>query len=149
MKKIFVGSDHAGLSLKLELVQFLEAEGHTVEDLGTHTEDSVDYPDFGRAVAEAVADVESNDSNDGPNFGLCVCGSGLGISIAANRVKGVRAAVVYDKETAKLAREHNDANVICFGGRLISPSLAKECLKIFLETDFEGGRHIPRIEKLG
>ena len=152
IKKIAVGSDHAGLDLKLELVKFLEELSsrkespeewsYVIQDLGTYTNDSVDYPDFGKAVAKAVAKGKAD-------VGLCICGTGIGISIAANRIKGVRAALVYDETTAKLAREHNDANVICMGGRLIDSTYAKECLKIFLETEFKGGRHKARIKKLG
>lgn len=142
VEKIAVGSDHAGFELKSELIEFLKSEGFKVEDLGTNSSDSVDYPDFGKAVAEAVA-------SDKADAGLCICGSGNGIAMAANKVSGIRAAVVYDATTAELARAHNDANVICLGSRLITSQAAKESLKIFLTTEFEGGRHSPRVEKLG
>lgn len=115
--------------------------GHEVNDLGTYSEDRVDYPDFGAAVAIEVAD-------DRADFGVCVCGSGLGIAMAANKISGVRAAPLHDATTARLAREHNDANVACFGARLIDPETAKEALQVFCATYFEGGRHAPRVQKL-
>ena len=119
----------------------LAALGYEVIDLGTHSEDRVDYPDFGAAVAKEVADGQAD-------FGVCVCGSGLGIAMAANKIPGVRAAPLHDATTARLAREHNDANVACFGARLIDPETAKEVLQVFCATDFEGGRHAPRVQKL-
>jgi ribose 5-phosphate isomerase B len=139
--KLAFGSDHAGFALKSELVAQVEAAGHEVLDLGTHSEDRVDYPDFGEAVGRAVASGRAD-------LGVCVCGSGIGISMAANKVAGVRAAVVSDVTSARLAREHNDANVVCFGQRLIGPEVAREALDVFLATAFEGGRHAPRVAKL-
>lgn len=119
----------------------LAALGYEVNDLGTDSEERVDYPDFGAAVAKEVA-------NGQADFGVCVCGSGLGIAMAANKIPGVRAAPLHDATTARLAREHNDANVACFGARLIDPETAKEVLQVFCATDFEGGRHAPRVQKL-
>lgn len=119
----------------------LAALGYEVIDLGTYSEDRVDYPDFGAAVAKEVA-------NGQADLGVCVCGSGLGIAMAANKIPGVRAAPLHDATTACLAREHNDANVACFGARLIDPETAKEALQVFCATDFEGGRHAPRVQKL-
>lgn len=141
MTKIAAGSDHAGFALKNELITHLRDAGHEVDDLGTHNADRVDYPDFGAAVGRAVA---SGDAE----LGLAVCGSGIGISIAANKIPGVRAATVTDVTAAHLTREHNNANVICFGERLIGPEVAKEALDAFLAASFAGGRHAPRVQKL-
>lgn len=141
MARVAIGSDHAGFALKGELAELLAALGHEVNDLGTYGEERVDYPDFGAAVAKEVAD-------DRADFGVCVCGSGLGIAMAANKISGVRAAPLHDATTARLTREHNDANVACFGARLIDPETAKEVLQVFCATDFEGGRHAPRVQKL-
>lgn len=138
---IAIASDHAGYDLKVALKQELEAKGHEVVDLGTNGRDSVDYPDFGYAVALALREHKAD-------RGVLICGSGVGISIAANRYSEVRAALIHDALGARLARQHNDANVICFGGRMIGADVARDCLKIFLETQFEGGRHAGRIEKL-
>jgi ribose 5-phosphate isomerase B len=139
--RIAVGSDHAGFSLKQQLVESLTADGHDVVDLGTHSTDRVDYPDYGAAVGRAVAAGEAR-------FGVCVCGSGIGIAMAANKVPGVRAATVHDVTSAHLAREHNDANVVCLGERLTGPEVAKEAVHAFLAASFEGGRHAARVAKL-
>jgi ribose 5-phosphate isomerase B len=138
---IAVASDHAGFDLKEILKRDLQEAGLEVLDLGTHSTASVDYPDFGRAMAETIAagTVEK---------GVIVCGTGIGISIAANRNPKVRAALVHDVTSARLTREHNDANVIAFGGRLIGTEVAREALKVFLKTPFEGGRHANRVAKL-
>ncbi len=138
---IAIGCDHAGLNLKSLLKSDLEAAGYDVLDLGTNGPDSVDYPDFGFAVAEAIADGKAEK-------GVLVCGSGIGISIAANRNPAVRAAVVTNALTAQLARQHNDANVVCFGERLVGSEIARDAMKAFLETEFEGGRHARRVDKL-
>ncbi|WP_298725217.1 ribose 5-phosphate isomerase B [uncultured Ferrovibrio sp.] len=135
-------ADHAGFELKNLLRDDLKAQGYSVVDLGTLSADSVDYPDFGRALGEAVSRGEAQ-------FGVAICGSGIGISIAANRIPGCRAALCHDHLTARLARQHNDANVIALGARLIGLDTAKDCLKTFLETPFEGGRHARRVAKLG
>lgn len=141
MARIAAGSDHAGFNLKTELIAHLEHCGHEVLDLGTGSTDRVDYPDFGAAVGREVA-------GGGADLGLCVCGSGIGIAIAANKIPGVRAATVHDVTSAHLAREHNDANVICIGERLVGPEVAKEALDAFLATAFEGGRHSSRVAKI-
>ena len=139
--RIAVGSDHAGFHLKESLAQHLRDQGHEVVDCGTHSEERVDYPDFGAAVGREVAsgDVEG---------GLCVCGSGIGIAIAANKIAGVRAATVHDATSARLSKEHNDANVICVGERLIGPQVARDALDAWLGATFEGGRHTGRVAKL-
>lgn len=139
--RVAVGSDHAGLDLKRHLAEHLRALGHEVSDLGTHSAESVDYPDFGAAVGRAVAAGEAE-------LGVCVCGTGIGIGIAANKVRGIRAAVVHDVSSARLARQHNDANVICLGARLTGPVVATDALEAFLTSEFAGGRHQPRIEKI-
>ena len=139
---IAVGSDHAGYDLKAELAKHLADGGHVVVDLGTNSPDvSVDYPKFGEAVGQAVV-------SGHVELGLCVCGTGIGISIAANKVPGVRAALVHDVTTAGLAREHNDANVICFGGRTTGIIVATEALDTFLGTAYAGGRHQRRIDEI-
>lgn len=135
-------ADHAGFELKNLLRDELTAQGYPVIDLGTISNESVDYPDFGRKLGETIAKGEAQ-------FGVAVCGSGIGISIAANRISGCRAALCHDGLTARLARQHNDANVIALGARLIGVDTAKDCLKSFLETAFEGGRHARRVAKLG
>lgn len=139
---IAVASDHAGFSIKNLLADEMRAAGLEVLDLGTDGPESVDYPDFGKAVAEAVTGGRAS-------RGVVVCGTGIGISIAANRYPGVRAAVCHDISSARLARQHNDANVLALGARLIGVETAKDCLKAFLETSFEGGRHVGRVAKLG
>jgi ribose 5-phosphate isomerase B len=138
---IAVASDHAGFDLKEILKRDLQEAGHDVLDLGTNSTASVDYPDFGYALAEAVASGRAG-------RGVLVCGTGIGISIAANRDPRVRAAVVHDVTSARLSREHNDANVVAFGARLIGAEVAREALKVFLKTSFEGGRHAARVAKL-
>ena len=140
-KTVAIASDHAGFQLKDVLAGDLKVLGYTVLDLGTHGPDSVDYPDFGYAVGDAIATGKAE-------MGVLVCGSGIGISIAANRNPAVRAAVVTDNLTARLARQHNDANVICLGERLVGSEIARDAMKAFLETEFEGGRHARRVDKL-
>jgi len=139
---IALAADHAGFALKQDLKATLEALGHAVLDLGTHGPESVDYPDFGAALAAAIADGRAA-------RGVLVCGSGIGISIAANRHPAVRAALCHDVTTARLSRQHNDANVLALGSRVTGVAVAQECLQAFLETEFEGGRHSPRVAKLG
>lgn len=136
-----IASDHAGLPLKLALKAALEAEGHTILDLGTHGPESVDYPDFAAKVADAIA------TGVAP-FGILVCGSGIGMAIAANRHPGIRAAVLHDSTEARLTRAHNDANIACFGARTIGVETALDALRTFLATPFEGGRHQRRVDKL-
>lgn len=139
---IALASDHAGLALKSALVEELTRLGYGVLDLGTHSGDSVDYPDFGYLLAHALSEGKAG-------RGVAVCGSGIGISMAANRYPWVRAALCSDATSARLAREHNDANVIAFGERLIGLEVAKEALRVFLRTPFAGDRHVRRVEKLG
>ena len=140
---VAIASDHAGVALKGALIEELQVLGYEVLDLGTEGPGSVDYPDFGQAMAETIAAGRAG-------RGVIVCGTGIGISIAANRHPKVRAAVCHDVTSARLAREHNDANVLALGARLIGVEVAKECLKTFLETDFAGGeRHERRVAKLG
>jgi len=138
---IAVASDHAGFDLKEILKRDLQQAGHEVLDLGTNSTQSVDYPDFGQAMADAIARGKAA-------CGVLVCGTGIGISMAANRNPKVRAAVVHDVTSARLSREHNDANVVAFGQRLIGSEVAREALKVFLATKFEGGRHVGRVAKL-
>ena len=139
---IVIASDHAGFELKEQLKDFLTQQSIAIEDLGTHSADSVDYPDFGYAIAEAIASGKAT-------RGIAICGSGIGISIAANREAKVRCALVSDGLSAELARRHNNANVLALGARLIGIETAKECVMRFLQTEFEGGRHADRTEKLG
>jgi ribose 5-phosphate isomerase B len=139
--RIAIGSDHAGVTLKAALGDYLRQGGHQVLDLGTHGDQRVDYPDFGAAVARAVADGRCE-------RGVAVCGSGIGICMAVNKVPGIRAGVAYDTTTARLMREHNDAQVICFGQRLTTYERAVEALDEFLDAPFQGGRHQARVEKL-
>lgn len=143
MKIIAFASDHAGFSLKQELIAFLpELGGFEALDLGPDSEASVDYPDYGTKAAEAVTSGKAA-------LAVVICGSGIGISIAANRHKGVRAALCMNSTMARLAREHNDANVLALGARLTGSEIAKDCLRAFLATPFAGGRHAGRVEKLG
>ncbi len=138
---IAVAADHAGYALKEALKAELLAQGLEVLDLGTDGTDSVDYPDFGHAMGAAI---ESGRAVRG----VLVCGTGSGIAMAANRHAGVRAAVCHDTTTARLAREHNDANVLALGARIVGTEVASDCLNTFLDTEFEGGRHGPRVAKL-
>ncbi|HUN46250.1 MAG TPA: ribose 5-phosphate isomerase B [Stellaceae bacterium] len=138
---IAIAADHGGYDLKTLLIPEITALGFEVLDLGTNSLESVDYPDFAAALARAI---ESGRAARG----VLVCGTGIGIAIAANRHRGVRAAVCHDVTTARLARQHNDANVLALGGRVVGTEVAKDCLKIFLGTQFEGGRHSRRIAKM-
>lgn len=138
---IALGSDHAGLPLKRVLLAALEAGGHSVLDAGTHEEASVDYPDFAHLVAAKVA-------SGAAAFGVLVCGSGIGMSITANRHKAIRAVVLHNSTEARLTRAHNDANIACFGARTIGVEVALDALAAFLATPFEGGRHERRVEKI-
>lgn len=139
--RIAIGSDHAGFPLKQELKAFLEQEGHEVLDLGTDSEEPVDYPAFCAAVARAVAEGAAE-------RGILLGGSGQGEQIAANKVHGVRAALCNDLYTASLSREHNDANVLTIGARIVAPTLAKEIVRLWLAAPFEGGRHVRRLEEI-
>ena len=138
--KITIGSDHAGLEYKSEIKQFLKNEGHTVLDVGTHTKDSVDYPDYAHQVAEKVlSDFD---------FGILICGSGNGVSMAANKHNGIRAAICWNKEISKLARNHNDANIVSIPARFITLKESINIISIFIEEVFDGGRHTKRVNKI-
>jgi ribose 5-phosphate isomerase B len=139
--RIVIGSDHAGFDLKEALRQWLQDAGHEVIDVGTDSEASCDYPVFGAAVAREVAAGDAD-------RGVAVCGSGIGICMAANKIPGVRAAVIRTAEDAEMSRRHNDANVACFGGRVTAMAEAERALGSFLDTDFEGGRHERRVDLL-
>jgi ribose 5-phosphate isomerase B len=138
---IYLGADHAGFPLKEHVKRILATLGHEVTDIGTHGEESVDYPDYAAEVATAVGEGRAA-------FGVLVCGTGIGMAIAANKVPGVRAVQVSDPEMARMARRHNDANVLTLPGRYIGPELAGEIVAAFLSTEFEGGRHQHRIDKI-
>jgi ribose 5-phosphate isomerase B len=139
--RIALAADHAGFALKDELAGWLREQGHDVRDLGTNSSDSVDYPEFGTRLAGVVVAGEAE-------RGIAVCGSGIGISIAVNRNPGCRCARVDDPLSAALAREHNDANVLALGARLLGPDMAKACVAAFLDTPFAGGRHQRRVDQL-
>jgi len=139
--RIAIGSDHAGFPVKEAIRKYLEGAGYAVDDEGTSSEDSVDYPDYGKAVGERVAAKRDD-------LGIVVCGSGIGISIAANKVPGVRAALAHNVLTAQLAREHNDANVLALGARIVTPAAALEMVQTFLTTPYAGGRHQRRLDKI-
>lgn len=140
-KPIAIGSDHAGFDYKEDLISFLEGKGVAFTDFGTHTKDSVDYPDFAHPVAAAV---ESGKAA----FGILLCGSANGVAITANKHQGVRAAICWGEELAQLARAHNDANIICVPARFVREGDAEKMVAIFMTTDFEGGRHQKRVEKI-
>lgn len=140
--KIAIGADHAGFRLKDEIVQVLKSEGHEVDDFGCHCADSIDYPDYALPVCEKVA---SGDADKG----ILICGTGIGMTIAANKVPGIRCALVHDLFSAKATREHNDSNVLAMGERVIGPGIALEIVKVWLTTEFsQGPRHINRIGKI-
>jgi ribose 5-phosphate isomerase B len=139
--RIAMGADHAGFPLKEELKGFLESEGHEVIDVGTDSTEPVDYPAFCAAVARSVADGQAE-------RGIVLGGSGQGEQIVANKIDGIRASLCHDLYTARLAREHNDANVLGLGARVIAPTYAKEIVRLWLATPFEGGRHVARIEQI-
>ena len=141
INKIAIGSDHAGVEQKSEIIDFLKSKNIEVINCGTNSTDSVDYPDFANLVAKKV-------SNNEAERGIIICGSGIGVSITANKVKGIRAALAYNEETAQLARQHNNANIICYGARFIDVELAKKMISHFIETEFEGGRHQNRVNKI-
>jgi len=140
-KPIAIGSDHAGFDYKEDLISFLEGKGLPYHDFGTYSKDSVDYPDFAHPVANAVEKEEAS-------FGILLCGSANGVAITANKHQAVRAAVCWGEELAKLAREHNDANIICIPARFVREGDAEKMVDIFIHTEFEGGRHLRRVEKI-
>ena len=140
--RIAIGSDHRGVATKAHLVQQLKSDGHEIDDVGPEDDQRVDYPDFASAVGRRV-------STGTAERGILICGSGIGMAIAANKVQGVRAAVCYDEQTARLSREHNDANVLCLSGDLVEADTNTAVAKVWLETEFEGGRHGRRVAKIG
>ena len=139
--KIAIGCDHGGLHLKQEIKELLSTLGHEVEDFGTHSTESCDYPDIAEPVAHAVVDGAAD-------RGILICGTGIGIGIASNKIAGVRAALCHDTFSAHASREHNNANILTMGERVIGPGLAKDIVTIWLNTEFEGGRHARRVEKI-
>lgn len=141
MKKIVIACDRAGIELKKFLIENFKDENFTILDLGTNSQDPVDYPDYAKKVVKCILNKEAE-------FGVLICGTGIGMSISANRYKNIRAALCHNSLEAKLTREHNDANILCMGARIIGNETALENLKVFLNTNFDGGRHIRRIEKI-
>ena len=139
---VYMGGDHAGYEYKKIIKKTLEAKGFTIDDKGTYAADSVDYPDFAHPVAEAV-------EQDKHSFGILICGSGNGVCMSANKHKGIRAALCWNEELAALARQHNNANILCIPARFVSEALAEKMVEVFTTTDFEGGRHERRVEKIG
>lgn len=139
--KIAMGNDHGGTELKWVIKEYLESKGHEIVNYGTDTNESCDYPVYGRKVAEVVAAGEAD-------CGILICGTGVGISIAANKVKGIRAAVCSDCATARLVKQHNNANILAFGARIVGVELAKDICDAYLEAEFEGDRHIRRISMI-
>lgn len=137
--KIAIASDHTGIELKSEIIKYLKELGHEVSDFGTNSAESIDYPIYGKKVAEEI----SKENYDG---GVLICGTGIGISLAANKVKGIRAAVCSEPYSAKLSKQHNNSNIIAFGARVVGVDLAKMIVKEWIEAKFEGGRHLKRVE---
>jgi len=141
VRPLLIASDHAGFELKEKLKRALQERGVAFDDLGTHSPDSVDYPDYARQVARAISQGEAE-------RGVLVCGSGQGMAMTANRYHGVRAALPWSEETARLSREHNDANVLALGGRVLPADAAEKILQVWLDTPFQGGRHAGRVKKI-
>lgn len=140
--KIVLGSDHGGFALKNEIVQFLTHAGHEVNDVGCHSQDSVDYPDYADKVCREIIEGRSL-------RGILVCGTGIGMSIAANRHRQIRAALCHESFSARMSREHNDANVLCLGDRVLGGAIALDIVRVWLETEFAGGRHLRRVTMMG
>jgi ribose 5-phosphate isomerase B len=136
--KIAIGCDHGGIALKEDLAALIKEMGHEVDDRGCHSTESVDYPEFAKAVCSQVQDGSCD-------RGILICGTGIGMSMVANRFEGIRAALCHELFTAKMSREHNDANVLCLGARVVGPGLAQEIVRTWIATDFAGGRHLQRI----
>lgn len=141
MTKIVIASDHGGFELKQFLIAELQKEGYEIADFGTDSAESVDYPHYAQKVAKAILNKEFE-------RGILICGTGIGVCISANRFKGIRAGLCHTVDEARLTRQHNNANIICFGGRTMDQKVALECTKIFMTTEFEGGRHQRRIDKI-
>ena len=140
-KKFYIATDHAGYAVKTYTKEILTSLGCEVIDLGPDSADRVDYPDFAKKCAQAVI-------KDQGSFGILICGTGIGISIAANKIYGIRAALCHDGYTAKLTRQHNDANILCFGERVVGKGIIEDMIEAFVSTDFEGGRHAGRVSKI-
>lgn len=141
MKKVALAADHGGYGLKTQIKDYLQSKGYEILDLGTDSETSVDYPDYGAKAAEAIINKEAD-------CAIIMCGSGIGISITANKFKGIRCALCFDSYTARMCRMHNDANIMALGGRITTIERATEMVDIFLTTEFEGGRHSRRVDKI-
>lgn len=141
-KQLIIGCDHAGYALKIKIIPFLTGLGWQITDVGCPSEDSVDYPLVAETFAQTMKDQQSE-------WGIIICGSGIGVSIAVNRFPHIRAVLASDETTAKLSRRHNNANVLCLGGRMIAPELAQEIMTTWLNTPFDGGRHEKRVDQLG
>ncbi len=139
--KFYVGSDHAGFAVKGQVIEMLKTKGHDVVDLGPENGNRVDYPDYAEKVSHAVI-------SDEGSYGILICGTGIGMSIAANKIDGIRAAHCNDYYTAQMARAHNDANILCFGERVSGPGVIESMIEAFTTTEFEGGRHVGRVEKI-
>ena len=139
--KVVIGNDHAGVEFKNTILKHLESQGYEVINVGVDVVESVDYPDIAKEVTKKIVDNEAQ-------FGILICGTGIGISIAANKVEGIRAALCHNEFTAKLSRQHNNANIIALGARVIGDELVKACVDVFLNTEFEGGRHANRVSKI-
>ena len=142
---VYVASDHGALDLKQHIVNYLKSTNTHVVDLGTHSTASVDYPDYASLLARSIL---APTSPSQMVYGIGLCGTGIGISIALNKIPGIRAALCHDHYTAKMAREHNNANVLCLGGRVVGVEVAKECIDVFLQDGFLGGRHQQRLDKI-
>jgi ribose 5-phosphate isomerase B len=140
-KSIAIGSDHAGFKLKEVIKSYIEEKGYRIKDFGCYSEERADYPDFAHPVASAVENKELD-------LGILICGSGNGINMSANKHKGIRSALCWEREIAELARQHNDANIIALPARFISEAEAKQCVDVFISTEFEGGRHAERVNKI-
>ncbi|MEY3090689.1 MAG: hypothetical protein RL113_1005 [Pseudomonadota bacterium] len=140
-KKFYIATDHAGYAIKDFVKSYVRSLGHEIIDLGPDSDERVDYPDFAKKCADAVL-------LDKGSFGILICGTGIGISIAANKVAGIRAALCHDTYTAKLTRQHNDANILCFGERVVGKGVIEDMIATFASTEFEGGRHAGRVEKI-
>ena len=140
-KKFYIATDHAGYAIKAYVKDIVTNLGHEIVDLGPDSADRVDYPDYAKKCANAVLE-------DKGSFGILICGTGIGISIAANKVPGIRAALCHDHYTAKLTRQHNDANILCFGERVVGKGVIEDMIEVFASTEFEGGRHATRVCKI-
>jgi ribose 5-phosphate isomerase B len=139
--KFYIATDHAGYALKAFVKDYVTSKGHTIVDLGPDSADRVDYPDFAKKCADSVVE-------DSGSFGILICGTGIGISISANKVKGIRAALCHDAYTAQMTRAHNDANILCFGERVVGKGVIENMIDAFCDTEFEGGRHAGRVSKI-